>query len=108
MFPRDDDRRTAVCCALFFVSPFLLAAIQVATMTLVERFVLIPAVASAVRPLGFFNAVLAGCLAAIGVVQLPGGRSAFNLFTAVCAFLVGSAKYGVAFVVLAVAAEAFF
>lgn len=107
MLPRDDDRRTAVCCALIFGAPCLVAAAQVATMALVDKFVLIPAVASAVRPLGFFNAVLAGCLAALGTIKLPGGKSVFTLVSAACAFVVGCATYGVAFVVLSILAEVF-
>lgn len=104
MLPQDDDRRTFWLCLAVVSAPVALAAVQVATDLIVERFVIVPSIVGAMRPLALINGCLAGGLAAWAAVLLPGGRFALTITAAVAAFIVGTAIYGVAFGVFSVAA----
>jgi hypothetical protein len=106
MLPQDDDRRTAWLCVVVAVAPIICAAAQVTASALVERFVVIPAIAASMPPLAVANGCLAGALSAWAVVLLPGGRLALTVTAAMSAFIVGGAIYvlalGVFSIVMAV------
>lgn len=108
MLPEDDDRRTAWLCGAIVVVPVLCAAAQVTASTLVERFVVVPAVAASMTPFAVANGCLAGIVAAWAAVLLPGGRLALTVTAALSTFIVGGAIYVIALsVFLILAAVAF-
>lgn len=105
MLPQDEDRRTYVCCAIIGAVPVVLAAAQVTANAIVERWVTVTGVQSAMMPLFFFNGVVSAVGAAWAALLLPGGRTQLNLVAAAAAFIVGAAIYTVALLPCAIVAE---
>lgn len=103
----DHDRRVLACCAAILLVPILLAAAQVAVRQIVEHWVVVPAIAAALNPLAFLNALLAGVAAAWTTILLPGGRMAFTIVAAVSAFIVGAAIYAFGLIAVSILAEMF-
>ncbi len=105
MLPVDDDRRTYACCGIMILLPIVLSAAQVTVNEIVERWVTVPGVATAMMPLFFFNGIVSGVGAAWAALLLPGGRTRFNIVAAGAAFVVAGAVYVVSLVPFAIVAE---
>ncbi|MDQ3333502.1 MAG: hypothetical protein M3552_23130 [Planctomycetota bacterium] len=108
MPPQDEDRRTLWLCLAIVIAPIVCAAAQVATGVIVERFVIVPSIVAAMKPLAMVNGCLAGGLAAWAAVLLPGGRLGLTVAAALSAFIVGAAIYAVALGLLFIAAAIVF
>jgi len=92
MLPRDDDRRTYVCCAIMLGMPIVLAAAQVTMTWLIER--LAPQAMSALFLSWFVSGAVAGATTAWAALSLPGGRTVLTVVVTVSGFVVGTATYG--------------